>query len=170
MAAKKFVNYGYLVADSMFHDDQVADFGGNDGYAAFCFYMEHKIKPLVVDCSSKRLWHAHQVYKLSTYETFIESMPELKDKQIDWGYTSHTLEHTRDPEKALKEMARVIKRQCYFVVPIESTNHAKHRNHAHTCNFSTAGAWKKFMEANDWRVIRHGRTAKHEAQFIGEPR
>jgi ubiquinone/menaquinone biosynthesis C-methylase UbiE len=159
-----------MIADLMFHDDQVADFGGNDGFAAYNFYMVHKVKPLVVDCSPARLEYAGRVFHLPTYETFIESMPELKDKQIDWAYSSHTIEHTREPDKALREIARVVKRQCLFVLPLESASHAQHRNHAHTCSFSTPGAWKKFMESCGWKVIRHARVGKHEGQFIAEPR
>src|SRR6267142_236072 len=90
------------------HDDKVADFGGNDGRSSFCFYQKHKIKPLVVDCEPQRLQHAANYYHMETYQTFVEDMHDLKDDSIDWGFCSHTLEHTRDNEKAMRESARVI--------------------------------------------------------------
>src|SRR4029077_11495516 len=97
-ASLKFVKFGeYLEkceSRGLCHDDTVADFGGNDGRSAFCFYMRHKIKPLVVDCEPLRLQHAANYYGMETYQTFIEDMPQLKDKSIDWGFCSHTLEHT----------------------------------------------------------------------------
>src|ERR1700675_3080729 len=57
-AAIKFVKFGIWLGDRLFHDDSVADFGGNDGYAAYCFYLQHKIKPMVIDCEPKRLEYA----------------------------------------------------------------------------------------------------------------
>ena len=80
------VQFGTLLGVSLFHDDTVADFGGNDGHASYQFYLAHKIKPLVIDCEPHRLEYAAKIYGLSTYETFIERMPELKDASIDWGF------------------------------------------------------------------------------------
>jgi ubiquinone/menaquinone biosynthesis C-methylase UbiE len=146
----------------------VADFGGNDGYAAFRFYQEHKIKPLVIDCEPKRIDFAGKVYQLSTYETFIESMPALKDKSMDWGFTSHTLEHTRDPEQAVREIARVIRRGCYFVLPLEGLAHAKH-NHAHSICIKTVKGWVRLLERNGWKVVNSEKVGYHEAQIYAEP-
>src|SRR5688572_2482920 len=80
--ATKFVSFGdWLEKEGkLFHDDSVADFGGNDGWASFCFYSRHKIKPLVVDCEPKRIEHAAKQYRLSTYQAFIEDMKDLADK------------------------------------------------------------------------------------------
>lgn len=146
----------------------MADFGGNDGYAAFCFYREHKIKPLVVDCEPKRIDYAGKVYHLPTYETFIESMPALADKSIDWGFTSHTLEHTRDTEMALREMARVIKRGCSFILPLEGLAHAR-ENHAHAICFKTVRGWTRLLNANGWKVLMSKEDGVHEAHIYAEP-
>lgn len=157
-----------MLGDRLYHDDKVADFGGNDGYAAYNFYLAHKIKPLVIDCEPKRIEHADKVYKLSTYQTFIEHMPELADDSIDWGYTSHTLEHTRDTAKAMREMARVIKRGCMFIVPLEDLRHAR-RNHAHAICFTRVRDWVKMLERNGWKTISSSNSGKHEAHIYAEP-
>lgn len=167
-AASKFVLFGRYLGDRLCHDDTVADFGGNDGYAAHCFYLVHKIKPLVVDCEPKRLDNADKVFKLPTYQSFIEDMKELANKSIDWGFTSHTLEHTRDTAKALREIARVIKRGCYFVLPLENLAHAK-RNHAHAICFTRVCDWARLLESNGWRILDKGKIGAHEAQMYAEP-
>lgn len=129
-----------------FMDDTVADFGGNDGTAAYQFYLIHKVKPLVVDCVQERTDFARRAYNLPIYDTFIERMPELKDKSIDWGFCSHTLEHLRDTQAGLSELKRVIKRGCIFVVPTSDEKH----NHAHVTNCTTVTGWRTLIEDNGW--------------------
>jgi methyltransferase family protein len=167
-AAYKFVMFGRWLGDRLCHDDSVADFGGNDGFAGHSFYLQHKIKPLVIDCEPKRIDIAGKTYHLPTYETFIESMPALKDKGVDWGFTSHTLEHTREPERAMKEIARVIKRGCYFVLPLEGLAHARN-NHAHSICIKTVRGWTKVLKENGWKVVMAEKVGQHEAQIYAEP-
>lgn len=166
--ANKFVKWGHYIGADLFHDDTVADFGGNDGYAAYEFYVAHKIKPLVVDCEPKRIEHADKVYKLPTLQRFIENMPELADKSITWGYTSHTLEHVRDLPAALREMARVVEKGCYFVLPLEGKYHAKH-NHAHCVSFTKVKQWEQVMIDNGWEILSSEKVSKHECQIIARP-
>lgn len=147
----------------------MADFGGNDGYSAYNFYLLHKIKPLVVDCEPKRIAHAREVFKMPVYQTFIESMPELADKSIDWSFTSHTLEHTRDTEAAIREISRVTKRGCLFVLPLEDMKHAR-KNHAHAICFNKASGWVKMIEANGWKVTRYSTQHEHETHILAEPK
>lgn len=167
-AAAKFVKYGYYLGDRLCHDDTVADFGGNDGFVANEFYKAHKVRPIVVDCLTNRLEHAEQAYGLSTCETFIESMP-FRDKQVDWGFCSHTLEHCRDLGKALHEMCRVIRRGCFFVVPLEKKGHA-HRNHAHAVCFRQVRQWTSLMRQAGWKIIGAQKMGLYEAQILTEPK
>ena len=167
-AAKKFVQFGEALGDNLCHDDTVADFGGNDGYAANCFYLAHKIKPLVVDCEPTRLKYASAVYRLPVLEAFIENMNELANNSIDWGFSSHTLEHMREPERALREMARVVKRACYFVVPLEEKSHGKD-NIAHAIFFTKTDEWKNLLIGNGWKVIKADNIGAHEAHLFCEP-
>lgn len=167
-AATKFVKFGEWLGNRLCHDDKVADFGGNDGFAANHFYIAHKVKPLVVDCEPQRLDYADKVYKLGTYKTFIEDMKELADDSIDWGFTSHTLEHTRDTAKAIREIARVIKRGCMFILPLEDLRHAR-KNHAHAICFIKMGDWVKMLTRNGWRVLSSRKAMKHECHIYAEP-
>src|SRR6267142_1790199 len=170
-ASLKFVKFGDWLEQRgvLCHDDKVADFGGNDGRSSFCFYQKHKIKPLVVDCEPQRLQHAANYYHMETYQTFVEDMHDLKDDSIDWGFCSHTLEHTRDTEKAMREIARVIKRGCYFVLPLENLSHARH-NHAHAICFTQMRDWKKMLQRNGWTVKFGEKVDTYEAQFYAEPK
>lgn len=152
----------------MFHDDSFADFGGNDGYAAHEFFRNHAIKPLVVDCEPKRLDHAGKVYGLPTYEAFIESMKELADKSIDWGFCSHTLEHTRQPEKAVREIARIIRRGCLFILPIEDREHAD-MNEAHSIHADSLREWEALVSGNGWKVMNARRPNRNECFIMARP-
>lgn len=160
-----------MATGQLYHDDTLADFGGNDGYAANEFYKAHAIKPLVVDCEPKRLDHAMKVYGLSTYETFIEDMKELADDSIDWGFCSHTLEHTRDTGKALREIARVVRRGCMFVLPIEDEEHVK-VNPAHAVHADSLKDWKRIVTANGWKILPRGarRPIKQECFIMARPK
>jgi ubiquinone/menaquinone biosynthesis C-methylase UbiE len=151
----------------LFHDDTIADFGGNDGFAANEFFKKLAIKPLVVDCEPQRIDHAWKVYGLPTYQAFLEDMKDLADKSIAHGFCSHTLEHTRNPKKALREIARVVKGTAYFVCPIEDLEHAKH-NHAHSVRASSIRAWVGLIESCGWRT-RWSKRMPHEAHVIAEP-
>lgn len=169
LATLKFVHFGRKLGERLCHDDTVADFGGNDGTASYGFYVEHKIKPLVIDCEPKRLEFAEKVYSLSTYQSFIEHMPELADKSIDWGFTSHTIEHLRDVRAGLREIARVVRRGCCFVVPLERKSHAMD-NHAHAICFTQPRQWKKLLNDNGWNVLETKRAGDHEVHIFAAPR
>ena len=146
----------------------MADFGGNDGYAAHKFYLKHGIKPLVVDCEPRRIEHARTKYDLSTYETFLEDMRAMRRKSIDWGFCSHTLEHARDPRKALRDMARVIRRGCLFILPIEDAEHAD-RNTAHAIHADSLKEWRTLIAANGWRVVNARRPIPQECFVVARP-
>lgn len=166
-SAYKFVCFGQEI--DLCHDDVVADFGGNDGFASYSFYMAHKVKPIVVDCEPRRIEHASKVYGLPTLQRFLEHMPELADKSVHWGFCSHTMEHMREPEKAAREIARVVKYLCLFIVPLESRHHAVHYNDAHVISFKRTSAWKKFLEANGWEIVKHGTPSVDEGHLWGRP-
>lgn len=167
-AASRFVMYGHYLKDRLYHDDVVADFGGNDGFAAYEFYRVHKIKPIVVECDPEKIEFARTVFKLSTCESYIEKMP-LLDKSVDWGFCSHTLEHTRDTVAALNEIRRVVKRGCFFIVPLESKRHAK-ANHAHYIQIARPEGWRRLLEENGWNIIIGKGYDRQEYHAIAEPK
>lgn len=167
-AAKKFVHFGHLLGEQLCHNDKVADFGGNDGWASWCFYNVHKIKPLVVDCEPKRIEHAMKKYLLPTYQAFLEDMSALADKSIDWAFCSHTLEHTRDTGKAMREIARIVKRGCFFVMPLEDMHHAK-KNHSHAICFTKASGWERLLKKNGWKINQSTVPHPCETQIYAEP-
>lgn len=168
-AARKFVAFGRYLGDRLYHDDVVADFGGNDGTAANAFFMAHAIKPLVIDCEPKRLRYAEETYKLQTIQTFLEDMSAIPDGYVDWGFCSHTLEHVRDQRACVREMRRVIKRGCGFIFPLENHTHAE-ENEAHTFHCTTLKGWRSLLEECGWRVIIGKRMAKRsECHIYAEP-
>jgi SAM-dependent methyltransferase len=169
-AATKFMDYGDKIRAFgwLYHDDTVADFGGNDGFAAHQFFLRHGIKPLVIDCEPRRLAFAAREYGLKTLRCFIEDIP-LPGKSIDWGFCSHTLEHTRDVGRAIAELARVVKRACAFVVPLEKPDVAR-RNPAHSVGCATLKEWKELLKPH-WVIKGSGRAVcRTEGQLFALPR
>jgi SAM-dependent methyltransferase len=166
-AAIKFIAYGKTLGDRLCHDDVVADFGGNDGYASHEFYVIHKVKPIVIDCDPMKIDFAARNYGLDTCETMVEEMP-FPDKYVDWGFCCHTAEHFQDTGKALREMSRVIRRGCAFVLPLEDHAHGR-MNHAHHFSTTRPRVWERILRENGWAVIdavRH----PHEYHVITEPK
>lgn len=167
-SAQNFVSFGRYLGTRLFHDDHVADFGGNDGTAANAFYRAHGIRPVVVDCEPKRLAFAREIYGLRTVEAFLEDLP-LESKSIEWGFCSHTLEHVRDQRAALSELRRVVRFGCGFVFPLEHKHHAE-ENHAHTFHCTTLRGWKRLLQSCGWHVKESKRHArKFEVHFFAEP-
>lgn len=157
-----------MATGKLFHNDRVADFGGNDGYASNEFYKALAIKPTVVDCEPRRLDHAAKAYNLPTVLAFLEDMNMLKNKCFDWGYCSHVMEHMRDPEGALQEMARVIKRGCLFILPIEDEEHAS-MNSAHAIQANSMKEWKELIGENGWHVASWRKPLRQECFIVAEP-
>lgn len=152
----------------MFHNDRVVDFGGNDGYAAYEFYKAHAIKPTVIDCEPQRLEWARKAYSLPTIQAFLEDLGTIPKKSFDWSYCSHTMEHMRKPKAALREMARVTKYGCLFILPIEDAEHQA-ENTAHAFNCDTMKEWKTLINSSGWRVVRAQRPIHQEAHIMAEP-
>lgn len=168
-AARKFAAYGLYLGKRLCHDDTAADFGGNDGTAAHAFYRAHGIKPLVIDCEPKRLEYAESAYGLPTLRCFLEDMSALPSGCIDWGFCSHTLEHVRDQHKVLREIRRVVKRGCGFIVPLES-HHSAEENEAHTFHCETLRGWRALLEECGWRVVEARKSkVRSEAHLFAEP-
>lgn len=164
----KFVLYGKYLGDKLYHTDIIADFGGNDGFAANEFYLAHKIKPIVVECDPAKIEYAGKVYKLPTCESLIEKMP-FADKYVDWGFCSHTAEHLRDTGAGLREIARVVKRGCAFIVPMEGKRSAM-KNHSHYVSITKPARWINLFESNGWNVVDKRVASKYELHIIGEPK
>ena len=83
------------------------------------------------------------------------------------------MEHMRDPDNALKEMARVVKRVCAFVLPLEKEEHAK-MNSAHAIACSTFTAWRRVIKPH-WKILAaatltNERGARLEAMALAMPR
>lgn len=165
-----FTLYGEWLSQigKLFHDDTVADFGGNDGTAANQFYMDHKIKPLVIDCDTGRLNYAKSSYGLPVLHSFVESIPDLKDKSIRWGFCSHTLEHMRDAQAGLREMARIIFGGCLFIIPLEPFRHAV-GNPAHARCSTKISEWKALVKSGGWKIVKAEKKSRFELAIYAEP-
>jgi ubiquinone/menaquinone biosynthesis C-methylase UbiE len=67
---------------------------------------------------------------------FIDDMHTLNtiaDKEYDYVFTSHTLEHALSLEEVIKTLLRIIKKKIYFIIPINETKKfVEENNPSHT--------------------------------------
>src|SRR3972149_5497217 len=117
-AAFNLIRFGSFIHTIGRSIESLVDFGGGDGYAAYKFSLKHFVRPLIVDCEPERLAEAESKYGLKTVCWFLEKL-DLPNKSYRWGFCSHTLEHLRDPDMVLRQMNRVIREGCMFVIPLE---------------------------------------------------
>ncbi|HUU87632.1 MAG TPA: class I SAM-dependent methyltransferase [Candidatus Glassbacteria bacterium] len=52
-------------------------------------------------------------------KTAMEDMPMFKDKEFDYAYSHHVLEHVQDPNKACAEMVRIAKAGILYFPTVE---------------------------------------------------
>jgi SAM-dependent methyltransferase len=126
-----------LAVEKLKPKGRVADFGGNDGYAAhMCSYDNIT----VVDQSIPRVAFAKAQFGLNAVRTFLEDMP-FEDDEFEWGFSSHTLEHVFNLDKAMDEIKRVCKKGCWITVPNDSGK--KKASHFHSRDEE---GWKEYLE------------------------
>ena len=97
---------------------KVIDIGGNDGFAAWVAQSKGFTVD-VLDISATRCAYARHKFSLKAFCANMEDMP-FEDNAYDWGFCSHSLEHTENLDKALAEIRRVCKFGCLFVVPLQT--------------------------------------------------
>jgi len=139
-----------------FFKGKVLDIGCNDGYG-----ME-KIKELGcevwgVDIAKNKVERAIKK-GLNVKRGYMENLP-YKDKEFDIIFCSHTLEHSSNVEKAVKEMKRVAKR-VIIVVPIENGT----KNPAHISFFGSKEDLKKHF--TDWETLKEEELNRFESEFV----
>ena len=155
-------NWGKAAAQRM-HDfvnltevtGSVADFGGNDGFALL-EATDKGLDTICVDNDTKRLLYAKFVYGLKTKKTDLTKL-DMEDNSVDWGFSSHTLEHIQDIHAAVAEIKRVCKKGCYFVVPVESEDDFA-GNPAHHHRFTHKG-WAELLDCTT--------SAENPREFVG---
>ena len=96
---------------------KILEVGCNDGYAME-YIQEKGFEVEGVDIARHKLKIAKE-HRLKVHFAYQEKMP-FTDKQFDTIFSSHTLEHSYDPKKAVNEYQRVAKR-AIVIVPIEPT-------------------------------------------------
>jgi SAM-dependent methyltransferase len=134
----------------------ICDFGGNDGFAALVA-KEKGLDITVLDSNPKRLLYCRHVLGIPTMRLDLTDI-DLEDSHFDWGFCSHTLEHIPDIEAAIKEIKRVCKLGCWFVLPIEDKD-SFDGNPAHHWMNSSEG-WAKLLGTED--------LSKRDFEYIGK--
>ena len=93
--------------------NSVLEVGCGRGYLANLISQKHKITAcdIVISPSLKKKYP-----KIKFVAGDIEKLP-FKDGQFDTVISTHTLEHTKDLQKAVSELRRVARKQLLIVVP-----------------------------------------------------
>lgn len=94
---------------------RILEVGCNDGYVME-YLVEKGFQVTGIDIAKEKLKIANE-HNLKAVFAFQENIP-YPDKSFDTLFSSHTLEHSYDREKAANEYQRVAKR-AIIIVPIE---------------------------------------------------
>lgn len=74
------------------------------------------------------------------------------DKEFDWVFASHVLEHCHDIKLALSELQRVSKSGLFIVLPLENEESFK-KNTSHYFYSSDALQWIDRLRTPGWQLI-----------------
>lgn len=118
--------YNYII--SKINGGDFLDVGCGEAEIIWRLLKENKCERLVgIDISSIRIWWDIQEAmkrEVSDYVSFLFSYAEtlvFEDESFDYVANTATLEHITEPQKAISEIMRVLKRNgtAFFGVPIE---------------------------------------------------
>jgi ubiquinone/menaquinone biosynthesis C-methylase UbiE len=137
---KMLINF---TAGDLCEDDLCVDFGGSDGMTAEKF---RKITRNAMECydgQADRVEWARE-RGVPARQGLMESLP-YADGEVAWGYCSHTLEHTLNLTKSLRELSRVISQGLLVIVPLE-TYEMRRRELAHHNGDASVDWWAQKIE------------------------
>ncbi|MBU6427234.1 methyltransferase domain-containing protein [Patescibacteria group bacterium] len=107
----------------------VADIGGGTG-RMIGLYMSRADKITVVDPSKEQLGHAKKTLNGGTDADFeigiAEDMP-FPDKNFDTVVCVRVFHYIEEPDRAIKEIYRVLKPGCYLILEIPNKKHFKNK-------------------------------------------
>lgn len=118
--------YNYII--SRIDGGSFLDSGCGEAEIIWRLLKENKCNKLVgIDISSVRIWWDIQEAmkrEVSNYVSFLFSYAEMlvfEDESFDYVANTATLEHITEPQKAISEIMRVLKKSgtAFFGVPIE---------------------------------------------------
>ncbi len=119
-------------------DDRILDAGCRDGWA-IGFMLSKRFKRVqgfdVID-KNVEVCHSHG-YKVDLATA--EFLDCYADSSFDAVFCRHTLEHIRQPRKAIKEFARILKKKgiFYCTIPLEKKGTHPHVKYGHSYVFNT---------------------------------
>lgn len=145
-ASDKFME---LIGPSMYDDDIIADFGARNGHIADHILDKHFMKIWCIDLLQEYCDEcAEKGHKAICAD--LEKLP-LEGDEVDWGFSHHTLEHTRDLAQVASELTRVVKRGLYLVFPLESVKEAS-KNPSHMHHSLDPDYFLQHFLSRGWRI------------------
>lgn len=87
------------------------------------------------------------------------------DKEFDWVFCSHTLEHCLDLAQAINELRRTANKVLFIVVPVESEKKFK-LSTPHHHFFTSPDAWLRRLLHPEWNLIYMRYTENNDVEFI----
>lgn len=145
-SSEKFME---LILLSMYDDDKIADFGSRNGMFADHILGGYYMEVLCVDILPEYVEEC-QSRNHKALCADLEKLP-LEDDEIDWGFSHHTLEHTKDLDKVASELTRVVKRGLFLVFPLESAKDAS-KNPSHMHHSMDPDYFLQHFLSRGWRI------------------
>lgn len=117
-------------------NDSVLDIGCGEGRGLSTFKNLGFYKICGVDLSEEKLTKARKE-SFEVYNCDFHDLRIFDEKQFDYIFCSHTLEHAYDIRKAILSFLRITKKEIYIIIPInESEEFVKLHNPSHTSFFT----------------------------------
>jgi|SRR3989338_1084969 len=100
-------------------NDRCLDLGCGDGYLAQQILRERKVKILGVDLDKQLLKNAQETLKKESFSTCYADVRKIPLKEkFDVVYSGCILSHVKDPEKIIKEIHRLTKKNARVIIQI----------------------------------------------------
>jgi len=115
--ATQFVEKIHATIDN--EPTSIIDVGCREGYSLITFSEKMPSSrvvgvDIVPEFVSASLQVADEVYECNAHD-----LSRFKNKEFDWAFTSHMLEHCYAPDKAFAEIGRITRNGIFVIVPLE---------------------------------------------------
>jgi len=109
--------FEYCISSNVFHDKNVLEIGGSDGYLASLIYALSPSSLVSIDCVPA----LPSFHNVESSNAFIDGhVLSFEDNTFDVIFSSNTFEHIKDSELLLRECARVLRPQGVIVTMLPS--------------------------------------------------
>lgn len=142
-----FSHVSYLPKDA-----KILDIGCHTGRSLYELEKAGYSKAYGIDLIESKTKHAKKL-GLNALTMNMEDLSMFSDQYFDFGFMSHAIEHSLNPDKAIKEMLRVCKHGL-IICPLDEKE-SKEENSPHVSPFFSQEEWESFINNISIKQLQH---------------